>query len=46
MNNNRLSKNIHFIKADILDTDLKYILHQVNCKGEMGAGLAKKIKEL
>ena len=27
-------------------TDASYIFHQVNCKGVMGAGLARQIKPL
>ena len=33
------------IKGDIFTTDADAILHQVNCQGVMGAGLAKQIKE-
>lgn len=32
------------IKADLLDTDVDVIAHQVNCKGVMGAGLAKQLR--
>ena len=31
--------------GDILKSDEKYIIHQVNCKGIMGAGIAKQIKD-
>lgn len=33
------------IKGNLLDTPIKFIAHQVNCMGVMGAGLAKSIKE-
>lgn len=31
--------------GDVLTSDAKFIVHQVNCKGVMGAGLAKQIKQ-
>ena len=31
--------------GDILKSDEKIILHQVNCKGVMGAGIAKQIRD-
>lgn len=31
--------------GDVLNTDIKIIAHQVNCKGVMGGGLAKQIKD-
>lgn len=30
---------------DLLNTNIKIIAHQVNCKGVMGGGLAKQIKD-
>lgn len=33
------------IKGDILESRADVIVHQVNCQGVMGAGLAKQIKE-
>jgi O-acetyl-ADP-ribose deacetylase (regulator of RNase III) len=36
---------ITIINGDILEANKDIIGHQVNCKGVMGAGLAKKIKE-
>lgn len=31
--------------GNIVDTDAKWILHQVNCKGQMNSGVAKAIKD-
>lgn len=36
---------IKTIQGNVLDIPTIYICHQVNCKGVMGAGLAKQIKE-
>ena len=36
---------IKHVKADIFTTDCDIIVHQVNCYGVMGAGLAKQVKE-
>lgn len=36
---------IKFVKGDLLNSDANILLHQVNCKGAMGAGIAKQIKE-
>jgi O-acetyl-ADP-ribose deacetylase (regulator of RNase III) len=36
--------NIIEIKGNLLDTPADIICHQVNCKGVMGAGLAKQIR--
>ena len=33
------------VKGNILDSDADAILHQVNCQGVMGAGLAKQIRD-
>lgn len=33
------------IKGDIFDSNADAILHQVNCQGVMGAGLAKQVRE-
>jgi len=33
------------IKGDLLAADVKIRCHQVNCKGVMGAGIAKQVKE-
>lgn len=32
------------VNADILDSDTDVILHQVNCQGVMGSGIAKQIR--
>lgn len=43
------SNNIKYIHGDILTDNTEdkavFICHQVNCKGVMGAGLAKQIKD-
>lgn len=36
---------IKLIQGDVLKIPNIYICHQVNCRGAMGAGLAKQIKE-
>ena len=36
---------IYFIKGDMLEADLDYYCHQVNCQGRMGSGIAKSIRE-
>lgn len=36
---------IKHIKCNIFDCGVSIILHSVNCKGVMGAGLAKQIRE-
>ena len=30
--------------GDLLESDVEYICHQVNCQGKMGSGIAKQIK--
>ena len=37
--------SIHFVKGNLLDANLEYFCHQVNCQGRMGSGIAKAIKE-
>lgn len=37
--------SIHFVKGNLLDANLDYYCHQVNCQGRMGSGIAKSIKE-
>lgn len=32
-------------RGDLLEADVDYICHQVNCQGKMGSGIAKSIKE-
>lgn len=34
-----------YTHGDVLQTHLKFIAHQVNCKGVMGRGLAKQISD-
>lgn len=36
---------ITFVNDDLLNTSHKYICHQVNCKGVMGSGVAKQIRD-
>ncbi len=36
---------IHVVDGDLLESDCSIIGHQVNCRGVMGAGLARQIKE-
>lgn len=36
---------IHHVKGNLLDSNCDYICHQVNCKGVMGAGIAKQIRD-
>lgn len=35
---------IEFKECNIFDSGADYIVHQVNCKGVMGSGLAKQVK--
>lgn len=37
---------IHYISGDLLQSPSDYIAHQANCRGVMGAGLAKQIRIL
>ena len=44
--NKRGIKNMYTeIKDNIFNTTVKYIMHQVNAQGVMGAGIAKAIKD-
>lgn len=36
---------IHYQQGDLLNSPCKYICHQVNCRGEMGAGVAAQIAQ-
>ena len=36
---------IEHIKCDIFESGADAILHQVNCQGVMGSGIAKQVKE-
>lgn len=36
---------IKYIKCDIFKSGANIILHQVNCQGVMGSGIAKQVKE-
>ena len=36
---------IHNVKGNLLDSNCDYICHQVNCRGRMGSGIAKQIRE-
>ena len=35
---------IEYIEGDLLKTNVEVIIHQTNCKGVMGAGIALQIK--
>ena len=37
--------SVTIVRGDLLDADAKFICHQVNCQGAMGAGLARQIAE-
>ena len=36
---------MHFKKMNLLEADVDYICHQVNCQGKMNSGVAKAIRE-
>ena len=36
---------ITYLKGDLLDSNVDYICHQVNCRGRMGSGIARQIRE-
>ena len=36
---------MEWVKGDLLEANLDYYCHQVNCQGKMGSGIAKSIKE-
>lgn len=36
---------INHIKCDIFESDADFILHQVNCQGVMGSGVAKQVRD-
>ena len=36
---------VKYVKGNLLDSDCDYICHQVNCRGRMGSGIAKQIRE-
>ena len=36
---------VTYLKGALLDSDCDYICHQVNCRGVMGAGIARQIRE-
>ncbi len=36
---------VRYVKGDLLDSNCDYICHQVNCRGRMGSGIAKQIRE-
>lgn len=37
--------SVTIVNGDLFDTDAKYICHQVNCRGKMGSGVAKQVRE-
>ena len=36
---------IIYLKGDLIESNCDYICHQVNCRGRMGSGIAKQIRE-
>lgn len=36
---------VKYVKGNLLDSNCDYICHQVNCRGRMGSGIAKQIRE-
>ena len=36
---------VKHVKGNLLDSNCDYICHQVNCRGRMGSGIAKQIRE-
>lgn len=36
---------IYYVEGDITKSECDFICHQVNCKGKMGSGVAKAIRE-
>lgn len=36
---------VHYKDGNLLDADVDYICHQVNCQGKMSSGIAKQIRE-
>ena len=37
--------SVNYINGNLLDTNVNFICHQVNCQGVMGSGIAKQIRE-
>lgn len=37
--------SVVFVKQDLTTSDASYICHQVNCRGTMGSGVAKAIRD-
>lgn len=37
--------SIQIVKGNLLESDVDYICHQVNCQGKMNSGIAKSIRE-
>lgn len=37
---------IHYVECNVLVVDADYIVHQVNCRGVMGAGLALTLRNI
>ncbi len=35
---------VYYVNGDLLEADVQYICHQVNCQGKMGSGIAKSIR--
>ena len=37
--------SVHYVKGNVLDADVRYICHQVNCQGAMNSGIARAIRD-
>ena len=38
--------SVHYVQGDLLEANVNYICHQVNCQGKMNSGIAKQIRRL
>ena len=36
---------VKIVEGDIFESDAGFIVHQVNCQGVMGSGVAKQVKD-
>ena len=36
---------VHYKFGNLLNAEVAYICHQVNCQGRMGSGIAKQIRD-
>ena len=44
-NSTQTTANLTYVTGDLLQHPADYVLHQANCQGVMGAGLAKQIRD-